>query len=458
MNMKRHFLLILLTTVSIITMNAERDKSELSPNTIAAAQNFRIEVFETSDTSALIFDQPQDISSRGFISDIWNAMRASYGATLSGQIASASADILSSSVGLLVEALRSKKGDWMAQVKKDCSFSKTLNMPVEIHDFYATTTSKGAMDPDGILFDGFGCSQYYTYRTDSGEEKRIPSLYVKCRLKKDEDGKNRILHHGKFEVEVEKFYVNPSTCNIPNDSLNTTQGHLRTPFDFDRRKNLKINLNATVLSSWMNEAIQIVKNQELGMFTISLVIPSEECLVKDGPFRGWYVYDTERTDLVYDIKPTVTGDCFIVPRSFIGTNDGNSYSRVWGTGQYKIDMTLSESCDINMDFYYETTRDPQLKTPQKLNPKWNQYWSEEWNKMKKRRKAKGFWRDIADNIMINYKNGRWIYTLTQPIQDCLLSKEQVLIDDAINHVFGLNQTTSTTPKTTTPSNNNMPQK
>lgn len=437
--MKKILALISVFCLALGANAQSKDKETAESMAIPATQNFRIEVFETTDDEGLVFDNPQAIRKRGLFSDIWKAMRSSYGSTLSGQVASTSTDILSSSINLIVEALRSKKNDWLEQARKDCKFTKTLPLPVEIHDFYSRTTSNGAMDPDGILFDGFGCSQYYTVRDAEGNETQVPALYVKCRLKKDEDGKNRILHHGKFEVYVEKFYFNPYKSNIPNDSLKPGQEHLRTPFDFDRRKNLKVNLNAAITSSWMNEAIQIVNDQELGAFNISVTIPTEDCLVQSGPFKGWYVYDAEREDITPVVKPVVKGECFVVPRSFIGTADGNNYERIWGTGQYKINMELNLSCEVDMDYYYETPSGSRVKGGKE--PKWNDKWKDEWSKMKKRRRTKGFWNKVADNVLVNYQNNKWVYTITEPIQNVLLSKEQAVVNDAVNSLFGLSGTT-----------------
>lgn len=334
---------------------------------VAANQCFDINIFEAPD-SLLSFDDPQHIRGvqartrkRGLLDGLLKSMRESYQSTLTGQVTTTSGDIISSGIGLIADLFKSKRPDWMAQAKKECQFVKELPMGQEIHDFYSATTVKGAMDPDGILFNGFGCTQFYVCDGDT-----VPAFCVQCMLRRDEQGRNRILHHGKFEVEVKRMYVNPFICGLPNDSLQASEANLRIPFDFQRRKNLKITLVADVTSSWMNQAIQIYSDQKLGEFVVTLTIPDSTALEKEGKFKGWYVYDVDKATNNQQVKPKVAGECFIVPRSYIGTADGDKYEEVWGTGQYKINMKLSASCDINEDFYYEA--DPNATLAQGKDP------------------------------------------------------------------------------------------
>jgi len=458
--MIRKTLFLALTAVMIASVaKAQAGKQSLTSQDsyVAANQCFNIVIFEAPD-SLLTFDNPQQErgaeargNNRGLLDGLWKNLRQSYQSTLVGQIATTSGDILSSGIGLVSELVRSKRTDWQAQVMKECKFAKKLQMGQEIHDFYAKTTTNGAMAPDGMLFDGFGCRQFYVVGGDT-----VTALYVQCGLKRDEEGRNRILHHGKFEVEVKRMYVNPSICGLPNDSLQAAEVQLRVPFDFKRRKNLKINIVADLSSSWMNQAIQMYNDQKLGEFVISLTIPDSTALETEGDYKGWYVYDTSKPMDAKKVKPTVKGESFMVPRSYIGTADGSTFADVWGTGQYKIDMTLSASCDINFDFYYEKDPDAPLANPKNPvagnaplampgqgNHKWNRYWSEEWNMMKKRKKTKkNFWKSIADNVLVNYKNGRWVYTILEPAANYLLTVESAKVnrcEQVCCHGFNINR-------------------
>lgn len=472
----------ILTTIVIVALSVAyataKEKTVANDEKyVAATPCFNIQIFEAGD-SMLTFNDPQHIrktnatnANRGFLSGLFKSMRQSYQTTLTGQIATTSGDILSSGIGLIAELFRSKRSDWYTQVKKECQFVKKISMGQEIHDFYGSTTTQGALDPDGMLFNGFGCTQYYIVGRDT-----IPALYLRCNLRRDEQGLNRILNHGKFEVEVAQLYINPYICGLPNDSLMSDDVSLRIPFDFKKRKNLKLQIVANVSSSWMTQAIQIYNDQHLGQFIISLTLPDSTSLETEGNFKDWYVYDTNLpTATAAEQKPQIVGESFIVPRSYIGTADGDTFADVWGTGQYKIDLTLSASCDINEDYYLEqddaevaTPRDPSQGNAhpampgQKKNKHWNRYWSEEWNMMKKRNKTnKSFFNAIADNITVNYKDGRWVYTILEPIANYILSEESVKVNKAANSLFGLDasdatstSTMSSASTTSTPSTSN----
>ncbi len=66
----------------------------------------------------------------------------------------------------------------------------------------------------------------------------------------------------------------------------------------------------------------------------------------------------------------IAGDCFIVPRSYIGVRDSQGiYHDAWGTGQYKVAMTVKEICGITSEFEknWKTDWKSRPKTPLKHN-------------------------------------------------------------------------------------------
>lgn len=90
-------------------------------------------------------------------------------------------------------------------------------------------------------------------------------------------------------------------------------------FDFKGRKDLTFKLNVKVYSSWINEAIMLVDNQKIGEFNVVAKIDPE-----DLNENQIFVYDETKH---YD-KVSVTGDCFLVPRSYTGITGSPS----WGIG------------------------------------------------------------------------------------------------------------------------------
>lgn len=459
---------IFMLTLSLGLVSGVFAQSKKQQTCLPAQLQYQLVVYENPD-GGTTFDESVN-SERGILGDMWKQIRQQYATTLSGQVSNTSANILATGVGLLVDKLRSHKKDWQLQVMKDCKFSKSIPMSQEIANFYATTSDKGANDPQKMLFNGFGCQQFYDVKVmEDGRPttKRILGLDMKCSLKKDSLGMIRMLHHGKFEVVLDYFYFNPYLCSLPNDSLQSDDMHLRTAFDFRRRKNLQFEITADVTSSWMNEAIQIVEDKKIGEFKIKVCIPDSSVLETDGTFKGCFVYirpdstlmsgygwewNEENRNKMKAKNVAVTGESFLVPRSFIGTADGKAYKRIWGTGQYKINMNLSVKCDINFPFYYDDNeQDMQIAennilshisgmqppTSGKKKHRWNRYWSEEWKRIKERRKSQGFFTDIWNDIKVNYTGNRWVYTLLEPVENAILTQESNFVNEKLNDWFNL---------------------
>lgn len=448
--MKSRYILAFLTlTASLLPGKAANSGTTLS--NIDAAQEFNVIVYENSDSTLLTLGK--NVSSRGILGDSWKTIKNAYRNTLVGTISSTSSDILSAGVGLLVEALRDKKGDWMQQVKRDCSFTRTLPMQQQITDFYASTSTRGAMDLDSIVFDGFGCQQFLTFRNPRTDSlQRMLVFDLRCSLRKDEVGKNRMLHHSKFEVIVDHLFFNPYLCNIPNDSITGQNAELRTPFSFDSRSNLSFNVNARITSSWINEAIQAVNDQLLGQFNISAKIKDESAVEHGDWYPGYFVYINPTPENIarYNLSKeqiermklngrsvSVTGESFLVPRSFVGYNDPNNRTRIWGTGQYKVEMTISETCDINYDHYLipEESARPSManaapgRAPDLKGRKWNKEWNTEWKRIKKRRHSPNIFQQILGSITMTYGNYRWVNTILDPVTTVILSNEKTILNN-----------------------------
>ena len=89
----------------------------------------------------------------------------------------------------------------------------------------------------------------------------------------------------------------------------------------------------------MNEIVQLQKNQELGEFSIN--IPVDQSVLDN---KGYLHYVRNANDAP---AYKVLGESFIVPRSYMGYRDENdNYKNSWGTGEYKLDITLKETCDV----------------------------------------------------------------------------------------------------------------
>ena len=389
-------------------------------------REYSIIVYERQSDKPLSFDR--EISSGraggGFLKGIFDVYRS----TFAGKLINVSSKVLGTGVDMLVKAFTQKqenKKNWYSSVQRELTYSKNLPMQTEIADFYRNTSKIGAMDPKDMMFNGLGCRQYITYCDENGTLKRILVFDIACSLDDSQRGKQRILHHGKFEIKVDSIRFNPYLCDLPNDSLSAAQVSeaLRIPFDFERRKNLTFRLNANITSSWMNEAIEIFKDQHLGQFQVEFTIPDSTVLDAEGKWKGYYTYNATSVKDQENPKKNVrvSGECFVVPRSFIGNYSEDdtptpSSTPMWGTGQYRIDMTIKETCQMNEQYYKSEER-----------------WKEEWKKIKKRRQSPSVFNTFIDEAKneFDWNEHKWVYTILEPVRSAIIVDEKEWVNSII---------------------------
>ena len=363
---------------------------------------YTIGVDEGSSSRALnmLIDEHSEAISednRGLVGEIFCAYRS----FCTGKTTSVVSEVVNAGVSYLAYSLKSHRGEWMQESIKECSFRKNLYMNQEISDFYRTTSNNGALDLHDIAFRGFSCRQYIM----AGDEP-VDVMYASFSLDTTETGIKRMLQHSKFQMRLDTLLFNPYICEIPNDSI--IEPSHRVGFDFERRKDFVVRLDTKVKSSWINEAIQITDNAELGGFALEIRLDST-MLDNDGYLRYVRPEDedmmTDREKHVHE-RISLVGESFMVPRSFIGTINGKPY---WGTGQYRLEMTLSESCRINEDFYKD-----------------NDLWKKEWRIMKKRASyrtsMKQPWTKAWDKIRTEWTGGRWVTEIMTPSTSLLIQK------------------------------------
>ena len=414
------------------------------------------EVQGTNHRLLTLQDESRSLSQRGMLGDLlWTG----YTNAFKQKTVNATSNLLSVGISHLAESLKSKRETWYQRAQQQCYYHQLLSAETQINDFYALPSTKGAMDPENLKFEGFGCKSYIEL-TD-GDKEGVGVFYVFCKMKRDSVGLRHIVNHSKFLVEIDSLVFNPKYCNLPNDST----GSAESRFSFEKRDHLTLELKARFYSSWMNQATMIASDQLLGEFTITANIDKKK-LNADSLF----VYNKKDSD--FDKLVSVDGDCFIVPRSFTGTNDAINYLPSWGTGQYRIEMEVSERCNI-VDSYYQIrevgkgkkvshtdgTSDGKTKDPEKR--KWDKAkWKVEWKAMKARRKGDSFWKNARNCVITAYKGNGWMATLTDPLATSLLGG---WIDDAYEIIFDKkapvsnasngNPNATTTPSATNASSN-----
>ncbi len=314
-------------------------------------------IYTSDELADEIAKQSEELgTSRGYLGDLFNASKEAVKGIASGYVTSF-IDLGVNAVGALFTRNSRLKEEWEETVKQENVYQTQISTVSEVNDFYKQTSFDGAMDPKGMRFDGIGCLR---------KENNDTVFYISCHI--DRSKISRIINHSKFELVLDTLVISPTHSNLPNSSLDI-------PFSFEERKNFTLSMNIKLLSSWMNEIVQLQKNQELGEFSIN--IPVDQSVLDK---KGYLRYVRNANDAP---SYKVLGESFIVPRSYMGYRDENdNYKNSWGTGEYKLDITLKETCDVTDQYRSKWKED--RKRRKEMQPKEN-FFASSWQTISNQR-------------------------------------------------------------------------
>jgi hypothetical protein len=406
----KYFIFATLCTFALFGYAQETEhKSGTPSNRMEGQRCYKLMVCESDSNEVTEYNRGlnRGINNRGFLSDAFNQYRT----TFTGQAITSSTNLLELGISAVVSAAKDKRPDWQNAINNECRFIKKLPMQTEILDFYKYTSNVGPLDPRDMLFNGFGCRQIIESVDSTKKVKEVEVFYLKCKVRTDSIGISRMLNHSKFVVEVDSLRFAPFLCDLPNDSLGIAT-ESRIDFDFNKRQDLTFNVDATITSSWINQAMQVYNNQELGTFSIMAKIDPEQL-----DENNIFVYSGKLDKNNPKKSVSVNGDCFLVPRSYVGSADMKTNQDSWGTGQYKVEMQISESCKINSKYYQD-------KTGKWIKDRWNP----EWKKIKQRKHPDSVWNQISGIVSSEYTGTTWITTLLEPMKTVIVQTEQGFIN------------------------------
>lgn len=301
-------------------------------------------------------------TSRGYLDDLFNASKESAKGIASGYVSSF-IDLGVNAIGSLITRNARLKNEWEETIKGENVYQTQISTVSEVNDFYKSTSFDGAMDPKEMRFDGIGCLR---------KENRDTVFYISCHI--DRSKINRIINHSKFELVLDTLIISPAHSNLPNSMLDI-------PFSFEERKNFNLSMNIKLISSWMNEIVQLQKNQELGEFSVNIPV-DPSLLDKKGFLR--YVRNVNDAPAY-----KVVGESFIVPRSYMGFRDENdNYKNSWGTGEYKLSIELKETCDVTNQYRAKWKEDRKrrkemMPSENILNRSWQVISNQRWDELSK---------------------------------------------------------------------------
>ncbi len=296
--------------------------------------------------TSVVTDLQAKGATRGAMGDILKAMGA-------GGI-SAAVDVVTTEIINLAKYRKQRKQKWMQMIQNECNYTDSITSIKGLKDFYTETSRYGALDPSNMNFDGISIRGLR-----SGEEV----IYLSCHI--DTTRLNHLFQHSKFHLVVDTIAFNPYVCHLPNLSANgirmmrDDKSGRDNRFKFSEREHLTIGMELSLFSSWINEAVMVQQNVQLGTFKLNVTIPDN--------VQTYHYSRAEalrnNTELI-DIE----GDCFVVPRSFMPIS---STERMWGTGEYNIKVRFRESCQFSQD----ATTNEKLK-----------HWSKDYKQLRKMQK------------------------------------------------------------------------
>ena len=411
--------------------------------------------------------------SRGFFDTaLGAALKTGYSSLASQKAVNLTSNLINYTVEFIGNAIKKHKerfNNWYTTAKSYRTFKTTLSQQQMIGDFYALPSYNGAFDPENIAFKGIGCSRYFSSENASGErDKHDEYCYIFCSLRTDSVGMQSIVNHAKFLLEIDSIYFRPNLCDIPS---NVTREVTKNTDFFEKQSDLNVTLNAKVYSSWFNEAIMLQRDQLLGSFDVAMKIDPNDCVWKDG--EKVFVYSKANGDAEkymvsnkklrkgHSSEVSISGDCFLVPRSYSMDAGSEEYKPVWGTGEYRVELTLAESCDLNKDYYFSDEYKPngQQSNPAIGNarnvafaniPGEKYYdkkiWQAEWVEMKAVKKKMPNGNDKSDTFLngawntvySTIKGSSWTTTFLSPLVSAVTDVES----KAINEGLGLGSAAS----------------
>jgi len=264
---------------------------------------------------------------------------AAVGGSLLAGATSAIIDVAVTEIVNAIQYKQKKKKEWRQMIERECNYTDSITSIKGLKDFYSEVSTLGALDPSNINFDGISLRG-----TRDGEEV----LYMSCHI--DTTRLDHMFQHSKFNLVLDTLIFHPYQCHLPNLQANGIRllsgqtSERDNSFSFDERQNLRVALEMTLTSSWINEAVMVMDNVELGKFKLNIDINSAvpEFIYSRKQIERNRAVGLQRDTTFIDIE----GDCFVVPRSYMPISGGK---RMWGTGEYNVKVKMRETCQFVND-------------------------------------------------------------------------------------------------------------
>ncbi len=410
--MKKTVLLLLFVFVVAEIFAATDKKPDGKEQEVRTTRKYQIVVSSLQEESVIHnncnIDTLKEQSNRSW-KELGESIMKSYKSVLTQKTVSATSGLIDLGISFISEMVNKNSNDfneWIKKKQEQCTFSKKLSTTESINDFYYTPSTEGALDPHNLKFNGFSCRNFIEVEspdTTKQNTKRIghDAYYISCKLRTDSLGLAHMANHSKFLLEVDTLIFYPAFCNIPKMER----------YDTAKYTNLELNINANIYSSWINEAVMVMSDQKLGSFNITVKIDPMALKPIDGEYAFVYTKnDSQLADLI-----STTGESFIVPRSFVGT----SSNPLWGTGEYRIELEVFETCQLKAEHYIKIEELGNVEAVNFANlpgyKKWEkEIWKSELKKMRSRKAGDSFLKNAFTIIKTAYLGNNWVNEIIEP--------------------------------------------
>ena len=268
------------------------------------------------------------------------------------------------SIAKLITRKETRKKEWREAVQNQNVWSDTITNIVEVKDFYSKVSKLGALDPQNMQFDGFD----FKYYSEDGEL----AFQLRCSVDTTVTGIAEITRHGKFLLTLDTLFINPYICHLPTSR--SAEGYT---FEFEKgAQEVKYTATFVLTASWMTQAIEYFRDQEVGRFTLSFTLRPDLLNQTDRKGRKTFLY-TSGTDVPASLS--LTGESLILPRSYLGIseNEEGQTDDIWSNGQFNVKLALKEYREIKDDYWMDKSKRPK-------------YWNDDYKKRTKYQAPKLF--------------------------------------------------------------------
>lgn len=175
--------------------------------------------------------------------------------------------------------------------------------------FYDGPSTLGALDPSGMKFAGILMSR------DMIGADTSSVFHLECSVPSDHQSVTDFITNSRFTMNLDSLAIDLSKVKAKYTS----------------KKRISIEIDITMKATWIDNEMNVHKDQELGLFRIA--IPNLK-------------YDEKNPVVTFGgekARSMLTGFSFFAPRSYGAFINNGKYQECWSAGEFEVQMIVRES-------------------------------------------------------------------------------------------------------------------